>query len=679
MITINIYDIISTLVISLQSLSFIIFIKNRDYIKRVIYSIQIFILVGIILVMVDIVFFGEAYFTKWYSYITLILGIYNIVRLMYIKINMSLPKLPVKNAIIIIFILMIFTLFMYMKISKDVYYTSWDYIAYYYPNGLRLIEKKFITPELYIPAFLYGAPEVVTSITSNLIIPNIFGPPLYFYALSIIMIIIIAKNLNKTIFILFNPVILIFYLSYFGYTEYVIIWLLTTSYYIFRHFENNDIIYFVISFWLSFFTKPYVALAFLNVILYFIIKRIFKNKYHIIVKVLIIVAILIVLVYSIGVYTLIKFSVYSIIFSLILLDLMFKYLRYEIYQFKDNIAITISNKIILYMILVSLPFILEGVYIFLQTKVFFIAPLVSPWFKEETKTWIYPIESGTFELYYNLNDVILVILLTTYIVFRKYIINLNQINILEFIYILGLSLSLLSIIDYWPREFIRRILPFYFYVILTIMIIIKDNYKITILNLFYLTQFLASFISFYYHDIATSWFEVTYISFLKSVPSFLIILSILFIFIVKDRHYYDYTNLKDTLKIVMLLSLILIIIIEFISVININNISYSREYLAVNYWTIELITDLSQLNSSSVLTCGFGINKAIGLRSYDFASFQQALFMYIILNKGYNLSYFNVTQIVHFDTPLGRKCIQVLNNKTIPILSEHVKISKISR
>ena len=678
MITINIYDIIATFVISLQSLSFIIFIKNRDYIKRVIYSIQIFILVGIILILVDIVFFREAYFTKWYSYITLILGIYNIVRLIYIKINMSLP-ISVKDAIIIIFILMIFTLFMYMRISKDVYYTSWDYIAHYYPNGLRLIEKKFITPELYIPAFLYGAPEVVTSITSNLIIPNIFGSPLYFYALLIFTIVIIAKNLNRTIFILFNPLILIFYLSFLGYTEYVIIWLLTTSYYIFRHFENNDIIYFVISFWFSFFTKPYVALAFLNVILYFIIKRIFKYKYLIIVKVSVFIEILIVLVYSIGVYTLVKFSVYSIIFSLILLELMFKFLRYKVYQLKNDPAIIINNKTILYIILLSLPFILEGVYIFLQTKLFFIAPLVSPWFKEETKTWEYPIDNVAFDLYYDLNVVNLVIFLTTYIIFRKYIINSNQINILEFIYILGLLPSLFSVIDYWPREFIRRILPFYFYVTLTIMIIIKDNYKTSILNLFYLTQFLVSFISYYYHDIATSWFEVTYISFLKSVPSLLVILSILFIIIIKHSHYYDYTNLKDTLKIVMMISLILIIIIEFISIININNISYSREYLAVNYWTIELITDLSQLNSSSVLTCGFGINKAIGLRSYDFASFQQALFMYIILNKGYNLSYFNVTQIVHFDTPLGSVCIQVLNNKTIPILSEHVKYLKISR
>jgi hypothetical protein len=186
------------------------------------------------------------------------------------------------------------------------------------------------------------------------------------------------------------------------------------------------------------------------------------------------------------------------------------------------------------MILVSLPFILEGGYSFIKTKIFFIAPLVSPWFKEETATWIYPIENVAFELYYNLNDVTLIIFLATYIFFRKYIVNLNQINILEFIYILGLSPSLFSVIDYWPREFIRRILPFYFYVILTTMVIIKNNYKNIILNLFYLSLFLVSFITYYYHDIATSWFEVTYISFLKSVPSLLIILSILLIFIVKD-------------------------------------------------------------------------------------------------------------------------------------------------
>jgi len=679
MITINIYDIISALIISLQSLSFVIFIKKGDYIKRIIYSIQIFILAGIILTMIDIVFSREAYFIKWYSYITLILGIYNIVRLMFVKINISMLKIPVKIGIIVIIVLMIFTSFIYIKISKDVYYTSWDYIAYYYPNSLRLIEKEFITPELYIPAFLYGAPEIVTSITSNLIIHNLFGVPLYFYVLSIITIAIIAKDLNKLMFIVFNPIILILYLSYFGYTEYVIIWLLTTSYYIFRHFEDTDIIYFVISFWLSFFTKPYVALAFLNIILYLIFRKIFKNKYITIIKKLIIIEYLMVLMYSINVYTLIKFSVYSIIFLLMSFDIMIKSFRYIKYEYKSDFEITINYKIFIYIFFVSLPFIIEGIYIFLQTKLIFIAPLVSPWFKEEVSKWTYPVENFTFELYYNLNDIILVIFLITYIIFRKYIINYNQISNLELIFILGLIPSLFVVIDYWPREFIRRIIVIYFYEILSILTIIKENYKINLLNLFYLGLFQVSFITYYYHDIVSSWFEVTYLSFLKSVPSILVVLLIFVILIAKYYYNHKYSNFNNTLKVVTVVSLLLLIIIELITIININSITYSREYMAVNYWTIDLISNLSLLNSSSTLTCGFGINKVIGLRSYDILSFQQSLFIYILLNKGYNFSYFNVTKLIYFDTPIGSACIQILNNKTIPILSEYVFIYKISR
>ena len=678
MITINIYDIISALIISLQSMSFVIFIKKGDYIKRVIYSIQIFILAGIILTMIDIVFSREAYFIKWYSYITLILGIYNIVRLMFAKIKISMLKTPVKIGIIVITVLIIFTLFIYIKISKDVYYMSWDYIAYYYPNSLRLIEKEFITPELYIPAFLYGAPEIVTSITSNLIVHNLFGAPLYFYVLSIITIVIIAKDLNKSIFILFNPIILILYLSYFGYTEYVIIWLLTTSYYVFRHFEETDIIYFVISFWLSFFTKPHVALAFLNIILYLILKKIFKNKYIIIIKILIIIEYLMVLTYSINVYTFIKFSVYSIIFLLILFDIMIKSFRYIKYEYKNDFETTINYKIFIYMFFVSLPFIIEGIYIFVQTKLFFITPLVSPWLKEEVRKWSYPVENLTFKLYYNFNDIILVIFLITYIVFKKYIINYNQISNLELVFTLGLIPSLFVVLNYWPREFIRRIVIIYFYEILSILTIMKENYKVKLLNLFYLVLFQVSFITYYYHDIVSSWFEVTYLSFLKSVPSILVAL-LIFLILIANNHNHKYVNFNNTLKVVIVISLFLLIIIELVTTLNINSIAYSREYMAVNYWTINLISNLSLLNSSSTLTCGFGINKVIGLRSYDFSSLGQVLFIYVILNKGSNFSYFNITKLIYFDTPIGSACIEILNNKTIPILSKYVSIYKISR
>jgi len=679
MITINVNDIISTLIISLQSLSFIVFIKNRDYIKRIIYSIQIFILIGIFLILVDIVFLREAYFTKWYSYITLILGTYSIIRLAITKMNTSTIKMSVKLIIIIMFVLIIFLQFMYIKIRKDVYYTSWDYIAFYYPNSLRLIEKKFIIPELYIPAVLYGAPETIVSIISNLVVHNTFGSALYFYVLSIITISIIIKNLNKLIFIFLNPIILIFYVSYLGYTEYVLIWLLASSYYIIRHFENKDIIYFVISFWLSFLTKPHVALAFLNIIMYGIFKKIFKSGYILIIKILIIIEFLIVLLYSIKVYYLVKFSVYSIIILLISLDLIVKYFQYIKSQYGYDSNLVINNKIMLYMFLISVPFIVVGIYIFFETKLFLIAPLISPWYENEVGKWTYPVDNTTREFFYDLNSAIVVIFILTYFIFRKFIIDNNKINNFEYIYILGLLPALFVVLDYWPREFIRRILTLYLYEILTISSIMKIDYKINLLNLHYLKLFLSSFAIYYYYDISNSWFEVVYISALKSIPSILTMIFIIVIFIISQYYNRMYNAFSSTLNITILISFLLLFSIKLITIFNIDNINYSREYLSVNYWTIDLISNISQLNSSSILTCGFSINKILNLRSYDVWSFQQSLFIHIVLNKGYNISYFNVTQIVYFDTPFGIVCREILNNRTIPIISEYVTILRISR
>jgi hypothetical protein len=673
------YDIISTLIISLQSLSFFVFVENRDYVKRIIYSIHIFILIGIILTLIDIVFFTEAYFTKWYSYITLILGLYNIMRLMITKININMVKISVKIIFIVVFILIIFLQFIYIKISKDVYYTSWDYIAFYYPNSQRLIEKKFIIPELYIPAVLYGAPETVVSIISNLVIHNTFGSALYFYVLSIIIITIIIKNLSKLVFILLNPIVLIFYASYLGYTEYILIWLLASSYYIIRHFKNNDIIYFVISFWLSFLTKPYVALAFFNILMYIIFKKLFKNASISIIKILIIIEFLMVFLYSIKVYYLVKFSVYSIVLLLISLDLIVKYFHYTKHQYRYDFDIIINNKSIIGMLLTSIPFIVVGIYIFFQTKLFLIAPLISPWYENEVRKWTYPVDNTTQEFFYDLNIAIVLIIILTYLIFRKFIIDDNKINNLEYIYILGLLPSLFVVLDYWPREFIRRILILYLYEILLISTIIKNDYKINLLNLYYLSLFILSFTMYYYHEISNSWFEVVYLSVLKTLPSISTITFILVMFTIHKYYNLMHNVFNNTLKIMIWISSLLLFIIEFTTVLNINNISYSREYLSINYWTIDLITDISQLNSSSILTCGFSINKLIGLRSYDVWSFQQSLFIHIILNKGYNITYFNVTRIVYFDTPNGIVCREILNNKTIPILSEYVTILRISR
>jgi len=58
-----------------------------------------------------------------------------------------------------------------------------------------------------------------------------------------------------------------------------------------------------------------------------------------------------------------------------------------------------------------------------------------------------------------------------------------------------------------------------------------------------------------------------------------------------------------------------------VTTININSITYSRKYMAVNYWRVNLISNLFQLNSSSTLIDDFGIDKVIGLRSYDISSF----------------------------------------------------------
>jgi hypothetical protein len=329
--------------------------------------------------------------------------------------------------------------------------------------------------------------------------------------------------------------------------------------------------------------------------------------------------------------------------------------------------------------LISIPFIIEGIYIFQQTKLFFIANLFSPWLRDELIKWTYPVKNLTLELFYNLNDIILVIFSMTYIIFRKYIINYNKINILELIFILGLLPSLFVVFSYWPREFIRRLLVVYFYEILTLLTIVKDNYKVNLLNLFYLGLFQVSFITYYYHDVVSSWFEVTYLSFLKSVPSLLVLVLIFLISVAKYCYNRRYINFNNNLKVVVVISLSLFIIIELIATININSITYSREYRAATYWTIDLVSNLSLLNSSSTLTCGFAINKFIGLSSYDLSSMQPSLFIYMVLNKGYNFSYFNVTKLIYFDTPIGRGCIQVLNNKTIPILSKYVSIYKISR
>jgi hypothetical protein len=197
-----IIDIISAIIIFIQSFSFGIFFMRDSFLKAYIKSHLLYVY-SAILIIVCVTFLKFSFIIYLYTYISFIIGLINIsIRILYNQMKTRLEWQPVIYTVVPL--LATFLTIMYIRIAKDVVYVSWDYFSFYYPNALRPLDHFLLIPELYIPAFLYGAPLVAIETVSYVVMPNTFGAPIFYTVfLMLIIIHIFRYNFSYVLFIFF--------------------------------------------------------------------------------------------------------------------------------------------------------------------------------------------------------------------------------------------------------------------------------------------------------------------------------------------------------------------------------------------------------------------------------------------------------------------------------------------
>jgi hypothetical protein len=657
-----IIDIISAIIISIQSFSFGIFFKRDNFVKAYIKSHLLYVYSAILIIVVEI-FLKIVFIIYLFAYFSFIMGLINI--LSWILYNRSKAKLiwqPIiyKGVPFLVLLLLI----VYIRIAKDITYVSWDYLAVYYPNALRLVERFLIVPELYLPVFLYGAPLIATEVLSYAVLHNIYGAPVFYTIFLILFTIYILRfNFSLIVLVLFNIITFIYFASYIGYLETPVLFYLLSFLQLLSAPKKSEGIFFVLLILILFMLKPYVVFGIILSLIYIIIQNLTFIKSTLLKKILII-PILLATGYLLINQSLVSAIVVTNIFDYIITTIIITILTIMLFRCNNvvvDIRFTVKD------ILIIIPFVLLLVYVYFVDMLYGIVVLPSPTFNMRLNEWIPPMRVDKSNYYI---EYYLIILLTLMQSFTLFLINLHRYRhkcavdkLLELVILIGLSYSLFVILSYFPREYIRRIIPFYF-ILLLFTARRLPNHIIWLVNIHNISLIALSLFSYYFVEILVSWLEI---SLLKSINIYvfsLINICILTLLFVSNKGNVYYKFLQRIEKFTFLLLLLIILLILH----NISHIPLSRElnyYISIN--NAILANELHLLNNTSVLTCGFFFNKLFGLYSYDIASIHGYLLIYTVVYHNLSLTDYGINSIVILETPIASGCNLFFNNKTLQL------------
>jgi hypothetical protein len=660
-----IIDIISAIIISIQSFSFGIFFKRDNFVKAYIKSHLLYVYSAILIIVAE-VFLKTAFIINLFAYFSFIMGLINV--LSWTLYNRSKAKLiwqPIiyKGVPLLVLLLLI----MYIRIAKDITYVAWDYLAVYYPNALRLVERFLIVPELYLPVFLYGAPLITTEVLSYVILHNIFGAPIFYTTFLILFTIYILRfNFSLIVFVLFNIITFIYFVSYVGYLETSVLFYLLCFLQLLFAPKKSEGVFLALLILIVFMLKPYLVFGIIFPLIYIIILNLTLIKSTLFKKILTISILLIagyLLIYQSQVNAIVvtKTSDYLITATIvtILTIMLFKYNNANIY-----IRFAIND------VLIIIPLLLLFVYVYLVDMLYGIVVLPSPTFNMRLNEWIPPIHVDKSNHYTEYYLITLITLMQNFILFLISFYRYRHENavdkLLELIVLIGLLYSLLVILGNFPREYIRRIIPFY-YILLLFTASRLPNHIISPVNIYNVSLIALSFLSYHFAQISSSWLEINMLKSMNIYVYSLINIYVLTMLFVSSKSSAYYRFLQRIEKLMFLLLFLGILLILG----NISHIPMSRElnyYISVN--NAILTNELYLLNNTSVLTCGFFFNKLFELRSYDLASIHGYLLIYTVAYHNLSLTEYGVNSIVILETPFASYCNLFFNNKTLQLLPD---------
>jgi hypothetical protein len=665
-------DIISAIIIFIQSFSFGIFFKRDSFLKAYIKSHLLSVYIAILIIVCE-TFLKSSFIIYLYAYFSFIIGLINIsIRILNNQGKAKLEWQPIFYTVVPL--LATFLTIMYIRIAKDIVYISWDYFSFYYPNALRPLDHFLFIPELYIPAFLYGAPLVAIETMSYVVMPNTYGAPIFYTVFLILLIIHIFRyNFSSVLFVLFNIITFIYFSSFIGYLEtatllYLLVFL------ILLHTTKNDIgMFIVLLVILIFLLKPYAVFGVALPLIYIVMQKIIPRKSKLLINLLMILFIFIasylIIMQSLVNGTIITSTLDYMITALIITVLIIALFKYC--SIDQSVNLRIKDTFI------AIPFILIVIYTYTVDKLW--GPLVLPSseFTTRLREWIPPVSSTLSNYYTDYQLIILVMLIGNFIIYLTTFFKFKYNNIIdrpiEILVMVGMAFSFLVVLDYFPREYIRRIVLFNFIMLLFVGLRLPKH-TLWPVNIYNLSIISLSIISFYFVNIAHSWLEI---DLLKSINIYVYSLVNILTVLMILKHESTNGNSKFFKKIEIILFLLLII--GLLAVLySITHIPYSRElnyYLSINKAVFS--NNLEFLNNSSLLTCGFEFNKLYRLNSYDVSSLTGFTLLYSVIYHNLTLTNYGINYIVIFETPFGRSCDRFFNNKTL-LFFRNVKFIKIT-
>jgi hypothetical protein len=658
-----IIDIISAIIIFIQSFSFSIFFKRDSFLIAYIKSHLLYVYSAILIIVCE-TFLKYSFIIYLYAYFSFIIGLINVSIRMFN--NQGKTKLEWQPIIYTIVPLMAtFLTIMYIRIAKDIVYISWDYFSFYYPNALRPLDHFLLIPALYIPAFLYGAPLTAIETISYILIPNTYGAPIFYTVFLILIIIHIFRyNFSSVVFVLFNIITFIYFSSFIGYLETAVLLYLLVFFKLLYKPKNDIGMFIVLLVILIFLLKPYAVFGVALPLIYIIVQKIISKKTKL-TKKLIMSLFIFISGYLIIMQSLVNGIIITSILEYMISALIITVL---IIAFFKNCSIDHGVNLRIKDTFISIPFLLIVIYTYTVDKLF--GPLILPSseFTMRLREWIPPMSKTLSNNYTDYQLITLIMLIENFIIYLLTFFKFKYKNFInreiEILVMLGMAFSIMVILDYFPREYIRRIILFNFIMLLFVGLRLPKH-NIWLFNIYNLSIISISITSFYFMNITHSWLEIDLLKYINIYVYLLInIHTVIMIF----KHESTYKNFRYFKKIQLIIFLLLII--DLLAILySIPHIPYSREldyYLRIN--KVVLTNNLEFLNNSSLLTCGFYFNKLFRLNSYDIASLTGYTLLYSVIYHNLSLTDYGITSVVIVELPYGRSCNLFFNNKTLELL-----------